>query len=186
MNERVSFEIKRKSPPAPPFSSLHQSQLYPLSPLLSFIITARDFIPALEAAGPTRSAREKEETRGTGCFPSEMESTIDFWHRDYCKTLRRGWQEYLDERKKNFRTLRVPIFRRGNESEFAISRETEERRCKIKIPSSGEPAQLQFARFRTNRCSFRNPATRFNVALTRDDARATRCVEAASGELALH
>jgi hypothetical protein len=55
MNERVSFEIKRKSPPAPPFSSLHQSQLYPLSPLLSFIITARDFIPALEAAGPTDS-----------------------------------------------------------------------------------------------------------------------------------
>lgn len=63
MNERVSFEIKRKSPPAPPFSSLHQSQLYPLSPLLSFIITARDFIPALEAAGrPARcSARKKEE-----------------------------------------------------------------------------------------------------------------------------
>lgn len=66
MNERVSFEIKRKSPPAPPFSSLHQSQLYPLSPQLSFIITARDFIPALEAAGrpvTARSARERKRGR---------------------------------------------------------------------------------------------------------------------------
>lgn len=70
MNERVSFEIKRKSPPAPPFSSLHQSQLYPLSPLLSFIITARDFIPAFEAAGSERPgvAREKKrKQRRDGC-----------------------------------------------------------------------------------------------------------------------
>lgn len=89
MNERVSFEIKRKSPPAPPFSSLHQSQLYPLSPLLSFIITARDFIPALEAVGrPARcSARKKEEEeRRWTCSESETQRAIDFWHRDYCKT----------------------------------------------------------------------------------------------------
>lgn len=77
MNERVSFEIKRKSPLAPPFSSLHQSQLYPLSPLLSFIITARDFIPTLEAVGrSTRcSAREKEEEGGNVGAASETENT---------------------------------------------------------------------------------------------------------------
>lgn len=42
--------------------------IYPLSPLLSFIITARDFIPALEAAGrPTRCAeRERKRERGGG------------------------------------------------------------------------------------------------------------------------
>lgn len=33
---------------------------------------------------------------------SETEDTIDFWHGDYCKTLRRGWQESRGESKKSF------------------------------------------------------------------------------------
>lgn len=33
---------------------------------------------------------------------SETENTIDFWHGDYCKTLRRGWQESRGEREKSF------------------------------------------------------------------------------------
>lgn len=104
MSERVSFEIKRKSPPAPPFSSLHQSQLYPLFPLLSFIITARDFIPTLEAAGrPARRAREKEEEGGGRRGKRrerDGEHTIDFWHRDYCKTPRAGGGGRIPRRKK--------------------------------------------------------------------------------------
>lgn len=60
-NERVSGSRLKGSHPLRPTlplspSSLHQSQLYPLSPQLSFIITARDFIPALDVAGPGPSA----------------------------------------------------------------------------------------------------------------------------------
>lgn len=101
MNERVSFEIKRKSPPAPPFSSLHQSQLYPLSPLLSFIITARDFIPALEAAGrPARcSARKKEEGETRWTFRARRRAQSTFGTEITVKLSALAGVRFLEEEK---------------------------------------------------------------------------------------
>lgn len=109
MNERVSFEIKRKSPPAPPFSSLHQSQLYPLSPLLSFIITARDFIPALGAAGrPARcSARKKEEEGRRWTLRARRRAQSTFGTEITVKLPAFAGVGLLEEKKK-FRTLRGP------------------------------------------------------------------------------
>lgn len=114
--KRVSFEIKRKSPLASLFSSLHQSQLYPLSSPAIVHNYCSWLYPSARSCRLTRySAREKEEEEGNVGAASEMESTIDFWHRDYCKTpCVEGGGRNLEKKKVPNPSGRSPETRRGN------------------------------------------------------------------------